>query len=337
MKMLAAHVSAARAEFELLERDVPEPRLGCVRIKVEACGVCHSDSFTKEGQIPGLAFPRVPGHEVVGVIDKLGSGVVGWEPGERVGVGWFGGSCHRCDPCRRGRMINCIRLETPGVTYDGGYAEFMVAPVDALARVPDGLASADAAPLLCAGVTTFNALRNSGASPGDLVAIHGIGGLGHLGIQFSRQFGFRTAAIGRGGDKQTLALQLGAHYYLDSDGESVAERLRELGGAKAVIATGPSGKAISDLVDGLTPDGKVVVIAIPSDPLTLTAMQMLSGRSVSGWSSGTSIDSEDTLRFAALSGLRAMIEMFPLAEVRQAYERMMTGKVRFRAVLTMGR
>jgi D-arabinose 1-dehydrogenase-like Zn-dependent alcohol dehydrogenase len=234
-------------------------------------------------------------------------------------------------------MINCIRLETPGVTYDGGYAEFMVAPVDALAHVPDGLASADAAPLLCAGVTTFNALRNSGASPGNLVAINGIGGLGHLGIQFSRRFGFRTAAIGRGGDKKTLALQLGAHYYLDSGGESVAERLRDLGRAKAVIATGPSGKAISELVEGLTPDGKLVVVAIPADPVEVTAMQVLSGRSVSGWSSGTSIDSEDTLRFASLSGVRAMIETFPLTKVRQAYDRMMSGKVTFRAVLTMGR
>ena len=333
--MQAAQVANAGGEFELVERDLPVPGPQQVRIKVQACGVCHSDSLTKMGELPGIVYPRIPGHEVVGTIDELGPMVVDWEHGQRVGVGWFGGNCGRCEPCRRGLLINCIRLQTPGVTYDGGYAQYMIAPQESLARVPDVLTAAEAAPLLCAGVTTFNALRNSGATPGDTVAIHGVGGLGHLGIQFARQFGFTVIAIGRGSDKEPLARKLGAHRYLDTDCEDAAQALAAMGGAKVILATAPSGNAIAGLVDGLAFDGKLVIVAVSSEPISVTSVQLLSGRSITGWSSGSSIDSQDTLNLASTTGVRPMIETFSLERVNEAYERMMSGRARFRAVLTM--
>jgi D-arabinose 1-dehydrogenase-like Zn-dependent alcohol dehydrogenase len=333
--MLAAQVNAPGAAFQLVEIAVPVPGPKQVRIKVQACGVCHSDSLTKLGELPGIQYPRVPGHEVVGTIDELGPFVLDWESGQRVGVGWFGGHCGRCEPCRRGRLINCIRLETPGVTYDGGYAQYMVAPQEALAKIPDSLTSVDAAPLLCAGVTTFNALRHCGAGPGAVVAIHGIGGLGHLAIQFARQFGFTVVAIGRGQNKRELAGTLGAHRYLDTDRENAANALTEIGGAKAILATAPSGKAIASLIDGMAFDGTLVLIAISPEPIEMTSMQLITGRSIAGWPSGTSIDSQDALKFAAATGVRPMIETFPLARVSEAYEQMISGRARFRAVLTM--
>lgn len=333
--MLATQIGAPGAAFQLAEIAMPVPGPNQVRIKVQACGVCHSDSLTKLGELPGIQYPRVPGHEVVGTIDELGPLVLDWELGQRVGVGWFGGHCGRCEPCRRGRLISCIRLETPGVTYDGGYAQYMIAPQESLARIPDLLTSIEAAPLLCAGVTTFNALRNCGAGPGDTVAIHGIGGLGHLAIQFARQFGFRVVAIGRGQDKAELAGTLGAHRYLDTDRENAASALTDIGGAKAILATAPSGKAIASLIDGLAFDGKMVLIAVSPDSIAMTSIQLITGRSIAGWPSGTSIDSQDALKFAATTGVRPMVETFPLARVSEAYEQMMSGRARFRAVLTM--
>jgi alcohol dehydrogenase/propanol-preferring alcohol dehydrogenase len=321
-KMKAVEVTEAGGPLQLVERDVPEPGPGQVRIKVQACGICHSDSLTKEGQWPGLQYPRVPGHEVA--------------VGQRVGVGWHGGHCGHCDHCRRGDFVLCQRALVPGISYDGGYANYMVAPVQALARIPDDLSDVDAAPLLCAGITTFNALRNSGARAGEVVAILGIGGLGHLGVQFARKMGFRTVAIARGKDKAPLAKELGAHHYIDSSAENVAESLTALGGAKVILATATSGKAMSAALGGLGLNGKMIMVGLGQEPVEVPIAQFIMGRhSVQGWPSGTSADSQDTLEFSALSGVKPVIEEFPLARAAEAYDRMMSGAARFRVVLTM--
>src|SRR5215468_1760083 len=312
-KMRAVQVARAGGSLELVERDVPEPAQGEVRVRIEACGVCHSDSVTVEGQYPGISFPRIPGHEIAGVIDAIGAGVVGWRTGQRVGVGWFGGHCGHCEPCRRGWLIDCRNLRIPGIAYDGGYAEAMVAPAHALAAIPDELGAADAAPLLCAGVTTFNALRHSGAMPGDVVAILGIGGLGHLGVQFANKLGFRTVAIAKGADREALARKLGAHHYIDDEAEDVAAALNRLGGARAVLATAGSAKAMTPLIDGLAVRGRLIVVGIDAEPIEVSPLQLItSSRSVAGHASGGSIDSQDTLAFSALSGVRPMIETMPL-------------------------
>jgi len=319
MKMKAAQIGKPGGDWELVERDIPKPGIGQVRVKVEACGICHSDMFVKEGFWPGLQYPRVPGHEIGGRIDAVGENVVGWKDGQRVGVGWHGGHCFVCDQCRR-----------------GDFAMYMIAPAAILAAIPDELPAEEAGPFMCAGVTVYNALRNSGARGGEVVAVHGIGGLGHLGIQYARQMGFKTVALGRGKDKEALAKKLGAHRYIDSGvGDAVAE-LQKLGGARLILATAPNAKAISALVDGLSPNGKLLVPAAPNEPLTLSMMSLIAGRrSVAGWYSGTAKDSQDTLEFSALTGVHPMIEKFPLSRVAEAYEQMHSGKVRFRAVLTM--
>ena len=334
--MNAVQVPRAGADLEVVQREIPEPGPGQVRIKVLACGVCHSDVITKEGVLPGISYPRVPGHEVAGVIDAVGEGVGTWQTGERVGVGWHGGHDGTCPACRRGDFINCANELICGVSYDGGYQEYMVAPVEALARMPAGLDPTEAAPLLCAGITTFNALRHSGALPGDLVAVQGIGGLGHLGIQFAKKSGYRVAAIGRGTGKAVLAEKLGADYYLDSTAQDPAAELRKLGGAQVILATGTSGKAMAALVDGLGANGTLMVIGAPQDPIEVSAIQLIFGRKrIQGWASGIATDSEDTLRFAELTGVRPMIETYPLARAAEAYNRMLSGKAEFRVVLTM--
>jgi D-arabinose 1-dehydrogenase-like Zn-dependent alcohol dehydrogenase len=334
--MKAAQVSKPGGDFEIVEREVPKPGAGHVRIKVQACGVCHSDEFTKEGQWPGIQYPRVPGHEVVGIVDELGEGVSGWTKGQRTGVGWDGGHDGTCLSCRRGDFRNCSNLQIPGISYDGGYQQYMVAPVQALTAIPETLSDADAAPLLCAGVTTFNALRHSGASPGDLVAVLGIGGLGHLGVQFANKFGYKVAAIGRGSENATLAKKLGAHVYIDSQATNAAEALQKLGGAQVVLATAPSSKAMSGLIDGLGTNGKLMVIGAAFDPIEVTPIQLITGtRKIEGWVSGTPADAEDALRFAELTGVRPMIETYPLEKAAEAYARMMSGKAEFRVVLTM--
>jgi D-arabinose 1-dehydrogenase-like Zn-dependent alcohol dehydrogenase len=335
-KMKAAQIPSAKADFEIVEREIPEPGPGEVRIKVQACGVCHSDVLTKEGYWPGIQYPRVPGHEVAGVIDALGAGVSAWKKGQRVGVGWHGGEDGTCISCRRGDFRNCKNLKIPGISYDGGYQQFMVAPVEALASIPDSLSDVDAAPLLCAGITTYNALRHSGAMPGDLVAIQGIGGLGHLGVQFASKFGYKVAAIGRGPENASLAKKLGAHVYIDSKATKAAEELQKLGGAQVILATAPSSKAMSELFDGLGPNGKLMVIGATFEPIEVSPIQLITGsRTIQGWAAGTAADSEDTLRFAELSGVRAMIETFPLEKAAEAYARMMSGDAQFRVVLTM--
>jgi D-arabinose 1-dehydrogenase-like Zn-dependent alcohol dehydrogenase len=335
-KMRAVQVARAGGPLELVERDMPEPNEGEVRVRIEACGVCHSDSLTVEGQWPGLAFPRVPGHEIAGVIDRVGAGVTGWSVGQRVGVGWFGGHCGHCEPCRRGWLIDCRNLRIPGISYDGGYAEALVAPAHALAAIPAELAAAAAAPLLCAGVTTFNALRHSGAMPGDVVAILGIGGLGHLGVQFANKLGFRTVAIARGADKEELARKLGAHHFIDSAAEDVAAALNRLGGARAVLATVTSAEAMAAVIDGLAVRGRLIVVGVDAKPIQVSPLQLIgASRSVVGHASGASIDSQDTLAFSALSGVAPMIETMPLARAAEAYARMMRGDARFRMVLTM--
>jgi D-arabinose 1-dehydrogenase-like Zn-dependent alcohol dehydrogenase len=330
-------VQVARAgSLELVERDVPDPAQGEVRVRVEACGVCHSDSLTVEGQWPGLSFPRIPGHEIAGVIDALGTGVGGWHIGQRVGVGWFGGHCGHCEPCRRGWLIDCRNLRIPGISYDGGYAEAMVAPADSIAAIPDEFAATDAAPLLCAGVTTFNALRHSGAMPGDVVAILGIGGLGHLGVQFANKLGYRTVAIARGADKEALSRKLGAHHFIDSATEDVAAALNGLGGARAVLATVTSAKAMTPAIEGLAVRGRLIVVGVDAEPIQVPPLQLIgASRSIVGHASGTSMDSQDTLSFSALSGVRPMIETMPLDRATEAYARMMRGEARFRMVLTM--
>jgi len=334
--MKVAQVPRAGADFEIVEREVPQPGAGQVRIKVQACGVCHSDMLTKEGAWPGIQYPRVPGHEVAGVIDDLGSGVTEWKKGQRVGVGWHGGQDGTCLACRRGDFRNCQNLKISGISFDGGYQEYMVAPVEALAAMPESLDAAEAAPLLCAGITTYNALRYSGALPGDLVAVLGVGGLGHLGIQFGSKFGYKVAAIGRGPELGPLAKKLGASLYIDSKATNAAAQLQKLGGAQVILATAPSSKAMSELVDGLSVNGKLVVVGATFDPIEVTPIQLITGsRSIQGWSSGTPTDSEDTLRFAELTGVRPMIEKYPLARAAEAYARMMSGKAQFRVVLTM--
>ncbi|MGF6262596.1 alcohol dehydrogenase [Paraburkholderia youngii] len=334
--MKAVEVKQAGGPLELVEREVPEAGAGHVRIRIQACGICHSDVMTKDGLWPGLAYPRVPGHEIAGVIDSLGAGVEGWQLGQRVGVGWHGGHCGKCEHCRQGDFVLCKFALIPGISYDGGYAEYMVAPVEALARIPDDLSDVDAAPLLCAGITTFNAIRNSGARAGDVVAILGIGGLGHLGVQFARKMGFRTVAIARGQDKAPLAQQLGAHHYIDSKTENVAEKLQALGGAKLILATVTSGKAMTATLGGLGLNGKLVMVGVSEEPIEVPIVQFIMGRnSVQGWPSGTSADSQDTLAFSALTGVKPMIEEYPLAEAAQAYDRMLSGHARFRVVLKM--
>lgn len=336
-RMRAVQVTEANGPFELVERDIPEPSARHVRVKVQACGVCHSDSFTKMGAIPGIAFPRVPGHEIVGVIDALGADVPEWKLGQRVGVGWHGGHCGHCTSCRRGDFITCVNGQVPGISYDGGYADYMVAPFEALASVPDDLSAEDAAPLLCAGITTFNALRNSGLRAGDLVAILGIGGLGHLAVQFAAKMGCHTVAIARGMDKEPLARKLGAHVYIDSKTQDVAAELTKLGGAKVVLATATNAKAMSDAVGGLGTDGRVIVLGVSPEPVEVAPFLLISARrGVAGWPSGTSIDSEDTLKFSVLQNIRPMIETMPLEKAAEAYEKMMSGDARFRMVLTTG-
>jgi D-arabinose 1-dehydrogenase-like Zn-dependent alcohol dehydrogenase len=335
-QMKVAQVSRPGADFQIVEREIPEPGARQVRIKVQACGVCHSDVLTKEGAWPGIEYPRVPGHEVAGIIDEVGAGVSEWKKGQRVGVGWHGGQDGTCRECRRGDFRNCRNLKIAGLSYDGGYQQYMVAPVEALAAIPETLSDTEAAPLLCAGITTYNALRHSGALPGDLVAVQGIGGLGHLGIQFANKFGYRVAAIGRGAENAALAKKLGASVYIDSQSSNATEELQKLGGAQVILATAPNSKAMSELIDGLGPNGKLVVVGATFDPIEVTPIQLISGsRSIQGWASGTPADSEDTLRFAELTGVRPMIETYPLEKAGEAYARMMSGKAQFRVVLTM--
>ena len=335
-KMKAVQVPKAGGDFEIVDRDIPQPGPGQVRIKVQACGVCHSDVVTKEGGWPGLTYPRVPGHEIAGVIDEVGPGVTAWKKGQRVGVGWHGGQDGTCPNCRRGDFGICVNLKVCGISYDGGYQEYMVAPVEAVASVPESLDAADAGPLMCAGVTTFNALRHSGALPSDLVAVQGIGGLGHLGIQFAQKFGYRVAAIGRGPDNGALAKKLGAHVYIDSAASDAAAELQKLGGARVILATAPSSKAMSSLIDGLGANGTMMVVGATFDPIEVTPLQLIiNRRNLQGWVAGIPSDSEDTLRFAEMTGVRPMIEKYPLAKAAEAYARMMSGKAEFRVVLTM--
>jgi D-arabinose 1-dehydrogenase-like Zn-dependent alcohol dehydrogenase len=334
--MKAAQVPKAGADFQIVEREIPKPSAGHVRIKVQACGVCHSDVLTKEGAFPGIEYPRVPGHEVAGVIDELGPGIASWKTGQRVGVGWHGGYDGTCPQCRRGDFINCQNMKIAGISYDGGYQQYMLVPVEALAAIPETLSDVEAAPLLCAGITTFNALRHSGARPGDLVAVLGIGGLGHLGIQFANKFGYKVVAIGRGPENSALAKKLGAAVYIDSKATNAAQELQKLGGAQVILATAPSSKAMSELINGLGPNGKLMVVGASFDPIEVTPAQLIFGNhTIQGWASGTPMDSEDTLRFAELTGVRPMIETYPLEKAGEAYARMMSGQAQFRVVLTM--
>ncbi|HTZ96596.1 MAG TPA: alcohol dehydrogenase [Terriglobales bacterium] len=334
--MKVAQISKAGGDFEIVERRIPTPGAGEVRIKVQACGVCHSDVLTKEGGWPGIQYPRIPGHEVAGIIDMVGERVTAWKQGQRVGVGWHGGQDNTCDRCRRGDFANCQNVKVAGISYDGGYQQYMLAPVEALVSIPDSLSDAEAAPLLCAGITTYNALRHSGALPGDLVAVQGIGGLGHLGVQFANKFGYKVAAIGRGPENGALAKKLGAHVYIDSKATNAAQELQKLGGAKVIMATAPNSKAMSELIDGLGPNGKMLVVGASFDPIEVTPLQLIAGgKTIQGWWSGIPTDSEDTLRFSELTGVRPMIETFPLEKAAEAYARMMSGNAQFRVVLTM--
>jgi D-arabinose 1-dehydrogenase-like Zn-dependent alcohol dehydrogenase len=334
--MKVAQISKPKTDFQIVEREIPKPGAGHVRIKVQACGVCHSDALTVEGAWPGIEYPRVPGHEVAGVVDGLGDGVSNWKKGQRVGVGWHGGHDNTCSECRRGDFGNCKNMKIPGISYDGGYQQYMVAPEEALVAMPDSLSDVEAAPLLCAGITTYNALRHSGALPGDLVAVQGIGGLGHLGVQFANKFGYKVAAIGRGPENELLAKKLGATFYIDSKATKAAEELQKLGGAKVILATAPDSKSISELIDGLGPNGKLVVIGVSFDPIEVSPVQLISGqKSIQGWASGIPSDSEDTLRFSELTGVRPMIETYPLEKAGEAYARMMSGHAQFRVVLIM--
>jgi D-arabinose 1-dehydrogenase-like Zn-dependent alcohol dehydrogenase len=334
--MRVVQVPRPNGPFELVKRAIPEPGPGAVRLKVQACGVCHSDEMTKNGLFPGLQYPRVPGHEVAGVIDQLGPDVLGWQVGQRAGVGWYGGHCGYCDSCRRGDFNTCQNGQIAGVTFDGGYADYTIAPAEALALIPAELTPVEAAPLMCAGVTTFNALRHSGAMPGDLVAVLGIGGLGHLGVQFAAKMGFRTVAIARGRDKEPLARQLGAHQYIDSQSQDPAAELAKMGGAKAILATATSSKAMTAVAGGLGVNGKLMIIGATMEPLDIPPISLIMRRlSISGWPAGTSLDSQDALAFSVLTGVRSMNEVFPLEQAPEAYERMMSGQARFRVVLTM--
>jgi len=335
-KMKAAQLSRAGGDWELVERVIPEPGVGQVRVKVEACGICHSDVLVKEGLWPGIQYPRVPGHEIAGRIDAVGDNVTAWSTGQRVGVGWHGGHCFVCEQCRRGDFAMCINRKVTGIDFDGGYAEYMIAPAPVLAAIPDEVPAEEAGPFMCAGVTVYNALRNSGARGGDVVAVHGIGGLGHLGVQYARQMGFQTVAINRGNDKEELARKFGAHHYIDATAMDVNAELQKLGGARVILATAPNAQAISGLVDGLAPSGKLLVPAAPAEPLTISMFSMIARRSsVAGWYSGTAKDSQDTLEFSALSSVHPMIEKYPLDRVSEAYEQMHSGRVRFRVVLVM--
>jgi D-arabinose 1-dehydrogenase-like Zn-dependent alcohol dehydrogenase len=334
-KMRVAQVTQPKGPFELVEREIPEPAAGEVRIKVQACGICHSDSLTKEGIIPGLQYPRVPGHEVAGIVDAVGSSVADWTEGQRVGVGWHGGYCGHCEPCRRGNFFACQWSRVTGLTYDGGYADYMIAHSSALALLPDELSFIEAGPLVCAGLTTFNSLRNSGARPGDIVAVLGLGGLGHLGVQFAAKMGFKTIAIARGSDKEPLALQLGAHHYINSQTEDVAGELIKMGGARIILATVTNAEAMSSTLGGLGINGELLILGAPHEPLGVPVGPLLAGRrTIAGWYSGTSIDSQDTLSFSNLTGIRAMTEVYPLERAAEGYDRMMSGKARFRVVLT---
>jgi D-arabinose 1-dehydrogenase-like Zn-dependent alcohol dehydrogenase len=334
--MKSALIPKPGADFEIVEREIPQPTAGQVRIKVQACGVCHSDLFTKEGVWPGIEYPRVPGHEIAGVIDEIGAGVTGWKKGQRAGVGWHGGHDGTCLACRRGDFRNCQNLKIAGISYDGGYQQYMVAPMEALTAIPENLSDVDAAPLLCAGITTYNALRHSGAMPGDVVAVLGIGGLGHLGVQFASKFGYKVAVVGRGPESAALAEKLGASVYIDNKATNAAEALQKLGGAQVILSTVPSSKAMSEVIDGLAPNGKLMVVGADMEPINVTPVQLINGsRSLQGWASGTPADAEDTLRFAELSGVRPMIETYPLEKAAEAYARMLSGKAQFRVVLTM--
>jgi D-arabinose 1-dehydrogenase-like Zn-dependent alcohol dehydrogenase len=337
-KMRAFQVPKAKEPFQLVEREIPEPAAGSVRIKVQACGICHSDEYAKEGSRPGITYPRVPGHEIAGVIDAIGSGVQGWEEGQRVGVGWHGGHCGYCNSCRRGDFVTCSKgRQITGLTCDGGYAEYMVISSAALAAIPDAISATDAGPLLCAGVTTFNSLRNSGARPDDIVAILGLGGLGHLGVQFAASMGFETIAIARGKDKESFAKKLGAKLYLDSESQNVAAELEKLGGARVILSTVTSGKAVSAVLGGMGINGKTILVGNPDQPLEITGRLLIAGRrSISGWPSGSPIDSQDTLKFCALTGIRPMTEIYPQDRAPEAYDRMQSGKARFRVVLSTG-
>jgi D-arabinose 1-dehydrogenase-like Zn-dependent alcohol dehydrogenase len=336
-KNLVAQVGKAGGEFELVEREMPQPGVGEVRIKVEASGICFSDHLVKDGVWPGLTYPRVPGHEVAGVIDALGEQVTEWKVGERVGVGWHGGHCFVCESCRRGDFVTCQREAITGVTRDGGYAQYMIARHEALALIPEGLDAENAGPLLCAGITTFNALRHSGAVAGDLVGVLGIGGLGHLGIQYAAKSGYRVVGIGRGPGNAALAKKLGAFAYIDSKATKAAEELKKLGGAKVILATAPNAKAMAEVIDGLGVGGKLLVVGAPFEPMEVSAVQLLMARrGIQGWPSGTAMDSQDTLAFSAYAGVRPMIEKFALREVKKAYERMTSGEAEFRVVMTMG-
>src|SRR5689334_7883764 len=334
--MKAAQISKPGGDFEVVEREIPKPGARQVRIKVLACGICHSDVLVKEGLWPGIQYPRVPGHEVAGVVDEVGAGVTMWKKGQRVGVGWHGGHDNTCRECRRGDFRNCRNVKVSGFSYDGGYQQYMVAPVEALVPIPDGLTDVEAAPLLDAGITTYNALRSTGAMAGELVAVQGIGGLGHLGIQFANKFGYNVAAIGRGSENAVLAKKLGAHVYIDSQATNAAQELQKLGGARVILATAPSSKAMSALIDGLGPNGKLVVIGAGPDAIEVTPAQLIFGsKTIQGWAAGTPAASEDTLNFCVLSGVRPMIETYPLERAAEAYARMLSGKAEFRVVLTM--
>jgi D-arabinose 1-dehydrogenase-like Zn-dependent alcohol dehydrogenase len=337
-KMRAVRVERPKASLELIERDIPEPGVGSVRIKVQACGICHSDSLTKEGTFPGIQYPRVPGHEIAGIIDIVGPGVVGWETGQRVGVGWHGGHCGYCDSCRRADFVTCqVAPQVPGITYDGGYADYMLAPAGALALIPDELSAVETGPLMCAGITTYNSLRHSGALPGAVVAILGVGGLGHLAVQFAAKMGFHTVAIARGTDKAAFARKLGAHLYIDSQSQDPAAELRKLGGAKVVLATATSGKAMAAVLGGLGVNGKLIILGAATDAVPVVPAQLIGGRqSIMGWPSGTSMDSQDTLAFSVLTGVRSINQVFPLEHAAEAYDLMMSGNARFRVVLTTG-
>jgi D-arabinose 1-dehydrogenase-like Zn-dependent alcohol dehydrogenase len=336
-KMKAVQVSKPGGNFEVVERNIPEPARNQVRIKVEACGICHSDALVKEGYWPGIQYPRVPGHEIAGRIDAVGADVTNWKPGQRVGVGWHGGHDFTCNPCRRGDFINCRNEKITGISHDGGYQEYMVAPAEAVAAIPDDLPAAEAAPLLCAGITVYNALRHSGATSGDLVAVQGIGGLGHLGVQYARQMGFRTFAVGRGKDKEALARKLGAHHYIDSGAGDPAAELQQFGGAAVILATAPDSKSMSALYNGLAAKGKFIVAGAGPDAISVTPIQLIVGsKALQGWASGIAPDSEDTMQFSALSGVRPMIEKYPLEKAAEAYDQMISGRARFRVVLTMG-
>jgi D-arabinose 1-dehydrogenase-like Zn-dependent alcohol dehydrogenase len=335
--MRVAQITRPKGPFEIVERPIPAPGAGSIRIKVQACGICHSDSLVKEAAFPGIQYPRVPGHEVAGVVDAVGPGVTGWAQGQHVGVGWHGGYCSQCDHCRRGEFFACVTGQVTGLTFDGGYAEYMVAPVSAVARMPAEMPPIDAAPLMCAGITTFNALRNSGARPGDVVAVLGLGGLGHLGVQYAAKMGFHTVGIARGKDKEALARQLGAAVYIDSQAQDPAAELVKLGGAKVILATATSGEAMSAVQGGLAVNGTMLIVGAAASMEVSPVMLLMGCRSIKGWYSGTSIDSEDTLNFSARTGVQSMNETFPLERVAEAYDRMMSGKARFRVVLTMGR